>query len=119
MTNFLSCVINPKLRLRSISCLREVEPEHEELVVDDRHLAVIAWQVVRGSGDRHARLEQARLQLSQEFLAAAIRVGDEHADDDAPSDGRGERLLQVHTIESEDHQIDGGLGMSARPSSGA
>lgn len=64
---------------------------------DDHHLAVVPHEVVGRPRHSDAVLEQSHLQLSKVFLATAIRMRDQCANDDAPSRRRFERpgdLLQ-------------------------
>jgi hypothetical protein len=83
-----------------------VEPEHVHFAVHDHHLAVMAGQVVGRPADGHARREKRHLQLAQPLLPAAVGVRDQRPHRDPAPHGRRERLLQLDTVEPEDHDVD-------------
>ena len=80
--------------------------------VDDQKLGVVTHQIVAGPADRHARREQAVLELPQPLLPSGVGVGNERAHGDASLDSRDQRLLDGLRVDPKDHHVDrlgGGL----------
>ena len=91
--------------------ISEIEGQDVELfIIDDHKLVVVADQIVRCARHRHPGLEQPHLKLSQHLLAAAVYVGNERVNGDAPGDGIVQRALDITPVEAEDNDLNAPLG---------
>jgi hypothetical protein len=83
----------------------------EHALVDDHELGVVADQVVAGTGNGDSGREQAKFELAEKLVAAAMGVGDEGADADAAADRRFEGAGDFVPIVPEDGDVYGFPGL--------
>src|SRR5262249_3715105 len=75
------------------------------LAINQHHLAVVADQVVGSPGDGDSRSQKPQFEFAQISFAAPVGIRDESAYRDTSLNCLLEGSLQIHPIETEDHDL--------------
>ena len=76
------------------------------LTIHQHHLAVIADQVVRGTGHRDSFFQEPHFQLAQVLLSTAIGKRDQRMDKDASLGGVFQRVLDLRLVEAKNNDFN-------------